>query len=87
MAELIRVLNRLRSRGMKGWHSTKEDWVQEVCAGMDLEAIARYATYFIDHDLIDRRMFTLEVVLKVSIKLASIEREHFEKIYNEVINL
>lgn len=46
MEEIYRTLNRLKTRGMKGWHATKQDWLVERLKGTIRKSLINFYRYF-----------------------------------------
>lgn len=85
MDELYRVLNRLKSYGMKGWHQTKEEWLIQRIEGENIDSLVKYLQMFLVMKPLDRRGFNLETVITVAINASRSEQEHLRRIYNACI--
>lgn len=68
MEEIYRTLNRLKSRGMKGWHATKQEWLIEQLEGYDTKEFNKFLQIFLYIQDYNRRVLTMETVVEIMLK-------------------
>lgn len=69
MEEIYRTLNRLKSRGMKGWHTTKQGWLQERLQGYDTKEFNKFLLVFLHIQDYNRRELTMENMVEIILKI------------------
>ena len=68
MEEIYRTLNRLKSRGMKGWHAAKQEWLIEQLEGYDTKEFNKFLQIFLYIQDYNRRVLTMETVVEIILK-------------------
>lgn len=69
MEEIYRTLNRLKSRGMKGWHVTKQEWLMEQLEGYDTKEFNKFLRIFLYIQDYNRRVLTMETIVEIILKV------------------
>ncbi len=69
MEEIYRTLNRLKTRGMKGWHATKQDWLAERLKGYDTKEFNKFLQIFLYIQDYNRKALTMENIVEIILKV------------------